>query len=259
MDETGQATAVGLGECIITATAADGSDVSANCKVTVSPRLVESIDLNYSEWNGKVGETFTISATVSPDNATDKTVVWDSSDTEVATVDEAGLVTAINTGTAIITATTSNDLTATCKVTVCPVLVEEIILDPNEIRGVIGESFAIEATVLPENASEPKIEWESTNPSVATVSQDGYVEIIKEGSCRIIAYATDGSDVSAECFITGTSGIESIFADCADHIFVYTPGGLLIKKDCSFDDLKNLQPGIYVLKSETKAITVILR
>lgn len=93
---------------------------------------------------------------------------------------------------------------------------------------------------------------------MASVDQDGNVEIIREGSCRIIAYATDGSDVSAECFITGTSGIESIFAECGDHISVYTPGGLLIKKDCSSDDLKNLVPGIYILKSEKKTMSVII-
>ena len=259
VDEAGQVTVVSVGECIITVTAADGSDVSASSKITVSPRLVESIELDHSNWIGMSGESFVISVTVSPENATDKTVIWNSSDPEVATVDETGLVTAVKPGSALITATTANGLTATCEVTVLPIFVESISLTPSEIQGVIGESFTIEATILPENASEPRIEWKSTNPVVATVSQVGHVEILKEGTCRIIAYATDGSDVSAECIITGVSGIESIFADGSDHIYVYTPGGILIKKDCSSDDLKNLVPGIYILKSETKTITVILR
>ncbi|MDE6338298.1 MAG: Ig-like domain-containing protein, partial [Muribaculaceae bacterium] len=259
VDENGNVTAVNVGECTVTASAADGLGVSATCKVTVLPCLVESIDLNYSEWNGRPGESLLISATVSPDNATDRTVAWNSSDPEVAIVDEFGLVTTVKPGTTIITATTANGLTATCEVTVLPILVESITLTPSEIQGVIGVPFTIKATVLPDNASEPKIEWKSSDPTVATVNQVGYVEILKEGSCRIIAHATDGSDVSAECFITGVSGIESIFADGSDHIYVYTPGGILIKKDCSSDDLKNLVPGIYILKSETKTITVILR
>ena len=112
---------------------------------------------------------------------------------------------------------------------------------------------------MPENASEPRIEWKSTDPSIATVSQVGHVEILKEGTCRIIAYATDGSDVSAECIITCNSGIESIFADRTDHISVYTSGGLLVKKDCSSDDLKSLVPGIYIITTETKIIKVIIR
>ena len=256
VSEDGVVTAVSIGEATITATC---GDVSATCTVTVSPRLVESIKLDHSKWIGMVGESFVISVTVIPDNATDKTVIWNSSDLEVATVDETGLVTAVKPGTAIITASAANGLTSTCEVTVLPILVESIILNPNEIQGLVGESFTIEATVLPENASTSKIEWKSTNPTVATVNQSGYVEILKDGSCRIIATAIDGSNVSAECLITGTSGIESIFADVTDHISVYTPSGMLVKKDCSSYDLKNLVPGIYVLKSETKTIKVILR
>ena len=220
---------------------------------------VMKISLNKEFSELTIGQKEPLMVKVEPENATDKTAIWNSSDPEVATVDETGLVTAVKPGTVIITATASNGLTATCEVTVLPIFVESIILTPSEIQGVIGESFTIEATILPENASEPRIEWKSTNPVVATVSQVGHVEILKEGTCRIIAYATDGSDVSAECIITGVSGIESIFADGSDHIYVYTPGGILIKKDCSSDDLKNLVPGIYILKSETKTITVILR
>ena len=207
----------------------------------------------------EVNKSYPLEVTIVPDNATDKTVIWNSSDLEVATVDETGQVIAVKPGTAIITATAANGLTVTCEVTVLPTLVESIILTPNEIQGLVGESFTIEATVLPENASTSKIEWKSTNPTVATVNHAGYVEILKDGSCRIIANAIDGSNVSAECLITGTSGIESIFADVADHISVYTPSGMLVKKDCSSYDLKNLVPGIYVLKSETKTIKVILR
>ncbi|MDE5791101.1 MAG: Ig-like domain-containing protein [Muribaculaceae bacterium] len=337
----GMVTALSVGECIITATATDGSDVSASCKVVVKPRLAESIDLDYSEWNGMPGDTFTISATVNPYNTTDKTVIWTSSNPEVAnvddegvvtaigigsttitattvnglsascevtvlpviaqfielniesadlekgetllliatitpydttdktvtwtssnpevaTVDENGLVTALGVGSSTITATTVNGLTATCEVTVLPVLVEAILLDPNMIQGLIGESFTIVATILPENASNTHINWESSNPNVASVDQNGNVEINKEGSCRIIAYATDGSNVSGECFFTGTSGIESIFAECGEHISIYTTGGLLIKKDCKSDDLKNLVPGVYIFKSEKKTISVII-
>lgn len=235
------------------------SPIVKSMSVKTRTITVESIEINESSLTLEVNKSYPLEVTIVPDNATDKTVIWNSSDLEVATVDETGQVIAVKPGTAIITATAANGLTVTCEVTVLPTLVESIILTPNEIQGLVGESFTIEATVLPENASTSKIEWKSTNPTVATVNQAGYVEILKDGSCRIIANAIDGSNVSAECLITGTSGIESIFADVADHISVYTPSGMLVKKDCSSYDLKNLVPGIYVLKSETKTIKVILR
>lgn len=78
----------------------------------------DNITLDKTQLSFTVGESFTLTATVTPDNATDKTVVWTSSDTNVATVDENGNVTAVGAGTAVITATTANGLIATCTVTV---------------------------------------------------------------------------------------------------------------------------------------------
>ncbi|MDE7463364.1 MAG: Ig-like domain-containing protein, partial [Muribaculaceae bacterium] len=251
----GVVTAVSVGETTITATC---GEATATCEITVSPCLVESIELDYSKWNGFPGESFTISATVNPDNATDKTIIWNSSDPEVATVDETGLVIAVKPGSALITAITSNGVTGTCEVTVLPILVESITLDPNIIQGIIGEVFVIKASVLPEDASNPKIYWESGNTNVAIVDQDGNVKINGEGSSRIFAYATDGSNVSGECFILGTSGIESILTECGYHISIYTPSGLLIKKDCTLEDLRNLVPGIYIFKSEKKTVSVMI-
>ena len=251
----GVVTAVSVGETTITATC---GEATATCEITVSPCLVESIELDYSKWNGFPGESFTISATVNPYNAIDKTIIWNSSDPEVATVDETGMVIAVKPGSSLITAITSNGLTGSCEVTVLPILVESITLDPNIIQGIIGELFVIKASVLPEDASNPNIYWESGNTNVVTVDQNGNVKINGEGSSRIFAYATDGSNVSGECFILGTSGIESILTECGYHISIYTPSGLLIKKDCTLEDLKNLVPGIYIFKSEKKTVSVMI-
>ena len=256
VSQNGVVIGVSVGVANITAKC---GEATATCEITVSPCLVESIELDYSKWNGFPGESFTISATVNPDNATDKTIIWNSSDPEVATVDETGLVIAVKPGSALITAITSNSLTGTCKVTVLPILVESITLDPDIIQGIIGEEFVIKASVLPEDASNPNIYWESSNTNVATVDQDGNVKINGEGTSRIFAYATDGSNVSGECFILGTSGIESILTECGNHISIYTPTGLLIKKDCTFEDLKNLVPGIYIFKSEKNSVSVMIR
>ena len=137
VDNTGLVTAIAEGEATITATATGYSSQtgkkiyqpdSKSYVVTVVPATVPvtSITLNETNLNKKVGDAaVTLTATVAPDDATDKTVMWKSSDTNVATVDENGKVTFVGGGTATITATatngtadTSDDKTATCAVTV---------------------------------------------------------------------------------------------------------------------------------------------
>lgn len=84
----------------------------------LEPVQVTDVELDIAQKALNVGDTFTITATVKPDNATDKSVTWSSSNTSVATVDENGVVTAVSEGTATITATASNGVEASCTVTV---------------------------------------------------------------------------------------------------------------------------------------------
>ena len=84
----------------------------------LEPVQVTDVELDITQKALNVGDTFTITATVKPDNATDKSVTWSSSNTSVATVDENGVVTAVTEGTATITATASNGVEASCTVTV---------------------------------------------------------------------------------------------------------------------------------------------
>ncbi|MDE6562583.1 MAG: leucine-rich repeat protein, partial [Muribaculaceae bacterium] len=113
VDAEGKVTAIALGEATITATS---GEVTATCKVTVVPTPVESITLSVDTLNLKKGETATLTATIAPEDVTDKTVAWTSDNEEVATVDAEGKVTAIALGEATITAA-SGEVTATCKVT----------------------------------------------------------------------------------------------------------------------------------------------
>ena len=84
----------------------------------LEPVAVTSVKLSKSKKSLNIGDTFTLTATVKPNDATDKSVTWSSSDTSVATVDENGVVTAVAEGTATITATASNGVEASCTVTV---------------------------------------------------------------------------------------------------------------------------------------------
>ena len=113
----GTVTAAGVGTAVIIATTSNGK--TATCTVTVSVPTVDvtGVTLNKTELSLTVGESATLTATVMPANATDKSVMWSSSDPSVATV-ENGRITAVGEGTATVTVTTSNGKTASCTVTV---------------------------------------------------------------------------------------------------------------------------------------------
>ena len=252
--DNGNVTAVSLGTATITASC---GSVSASCVVTVVATPVESVTLNTTEAQLKVGESLGLSAAVLPIDATDRTVAWASDNSAVATVDADGNVTAVSLGIATITAS-CGDCFAICTVTVVPVMVESIIFSPESWSGEEGEAFKIEARVLPEDATDKSLVWSSSNESVATVDSEGNVSVLKEGTCVIKALAADGSGITAECIITSVSGVESIFlAD--DLLDVYDLKGILIKKDTDSESLKSLTPGLYLIRQCGNMKKLIIR
>ena len=120
VDENGLVTAIASGTCTITCALADGSGIPATCAVTVVVPLVTSITLNQSTLAINAGSTSQLTATILPANVANTAVIWSSSDTNVATVDENGLVTAVASGTCTITcaAADGSGVTVTCAVTV---------------------------------------------------------------------------------------------------------------------------------------------
>ena len=118
INSSGKLTTIGIGTTTITCTAHNG--VSAQCEVTVNPVLVSGITLNETSAEMTVGEKLSLTATVAPDNATDKSVTWSSTNEAVAVVDESGQVTAVGSGTCQVKATANDGSgkTASCLVTV---------------------------------------------------------------------------------------------------------------------------------------------
>ena len=193
VDSNGKVTAVAGGNATITAKA---GDQQATCAVTVSVPL-ESISLNKNELALNKGQSETLTATIKPDDATDKTVTWFSSNTGVATVDSNGKVTAIGGGNATITAK-AGDKQATCSVTVT-VPVESITLNKTSLSLIIGESSTINATVNPNDATDKTLTWSSSQTSVATVDQNGKVTAISIGNSIITVKA---GNIEATCSVS---------------------------------------------------------
>ena len=204
VNQEGEVSAIKEGSAVITATA---SGKEAKCDVTVKQKSipVTSITLNTESLALNKGESETLVATVKPDNATDKTVIWTSSKPVVATVDESGKVTAAAGGETIITATAGN-CSATCSVKVT-VPVEAIALNTGEITLEVGESSVLSATVYPLDATDKSVEWKSSDAGVASVDQDGKVVAIHTGKTNITARA--GAE-EATCKVTVVRAAESI-------------------------------------------------
>ena len=203
--EDGKITAVKEGTATITAKA---GDKTATCKVTVKKGVVEvtSITLDKSSISLTVGGEETLTATVKPDNATDKTVTWTSSSDAIATVTD-GKVKAVKNGTATITAK-AGDKTAKCIVVVSKssVAVTSITLDKTSLSLNEGEEATLTATVKPDNATDKTVTWTSSNTAVATV-KDGVVTAVKEGSATITAKA--GSK-TATCKVTVSKAVVAV-------------------------------------------------
>ena len=197
VDANGKVTALTPGTATITATA---GDQSATCEITVSKRIVDvtSVSLDHPTLVIQLEDSAQLTATVSPDDATDKTVSWSSSDATVASVDANGKVTALKIGTATITAK-AGDQSATCKVTVKPIPVTSISLDHPTLEIQLEDSAQLTATVGPANATDKTVSWSSSDGSVASVDANGKVTGLKIGTATITAKA---GDQSATCKVT---------------------------------------------------------
>ena len=198
--EGGKVTAVSEGTAAITAKA---GEQTATCivKVTAADVAVESVTLTPSRLELTVGQEGTLTATVNPDNATDKTVTWESNATNIATVDNNGKVTAVSEGEAIITAK-AGEQTVTCTVTVAKadVAVESVTLDKTSLDLKTGDNATLTATVNPESATNKDVTWTSDKPEIAAV-EGGTVTAKAEGEAIITVTTADGGK-TATCKVT---------------------------------------------------------
>lgn len=212
-NQDGSATIKGLkvGTSKVTARTDDGGFMSS-CNVTVGVG-VEKIELDKSELSLKKGESASLNATIFPENASDKSLKWGSSDVSVATVDAYGNVKAEGNGEATVFVSSSDGgFTAYCNVKV-GTSVTGISLDPREFTlETIGSSFTIKPVISPEDASDLGVVWESADTKVVSVASDGTVTAIGPGTTTVTAITNDGSFTS-NCVVSVKSPAQHVSLD----------------------------------------------
>ncbi len=203
------------------------------------PVSVESITLSDSSLTLKVGETGTLTATITPPDA-DQSVTWTSSNEDVVTVDD-GTLSAVAEGTATITATSASDsdFSASCEVTVEEESEPEpdpdpepqvtgITLNKNSLTMNIDESYTLIATITPNDADNQNVLWESSDTSKVTVDENGNIKAQgKAGTATITATSEDNPDCFATCIVT--VNVYSGFQQALDGNWYYYKNGSVEK------------------------------
>ena len=205
------------GQSFISSSGSYWQDVSAsgyNCRIkaytdkrdTTTPADVKVSRITLSASTGLAltkGQTQKLTATVAPANATNKTVTWKTSDKNVATVSENGLVTAVGGGDATITCTAKDgsNVKATCKVTVT-VPVSGIQLSQTSAALTVGDTLTLTKTIYPSDATNQAVTWTSSSDAVASVDSNGKITAKTAGSAVITCKSVSDSSVVGICNVT---------------------------------------------------------
>lgn len=194
-------TTVGAGEAIITAYLKNDTKVSAECKIKVDPAKLENLTLKETEKEVIQGESFTLTPVFTPEYATNKNIIWSSSDDKIAKVDSNGNITTINWGDCTIKATAEDGgFEAICKLTVKPLPLESIEFSNYSYKVEIGGEKQLSVLFTPANAGNKKIKWSTSNSVIAPIDENGLVKGNSTGWATITAESEDGGH-KASCQI----------------------------------------------------------
>ena len=184
------------------------AELIGNEAVDVVKIPVTDVTLSKTSVSVMEAESTTVTATVAPSNATNKSVTWTSSDTSVATV-SGGVIKGVSVGTATITASSNNGIKATVKVTVKEntsiVKPTGVTVTPSTLTLQSGASGSLTATVTPSTATDKSVTWTSSNASVATVDSSGAVKAVGKGTATITAATSNGLTATATVTVEGKS------------------------------------------------------
>ena len=203
----------GIGEGTATITVKskeEGSTVQATCTVTVTKKdrtiHVTSVAISGAD-SVKKGEMIALTASVTPDDATDRTVSWSSDHPEIASVNANGVVTGLSKGTVIITATSNDDETKTATKEIEVIddykAVTDVTLNKQTLNMSTADKETLVATIAPEDATNKKVTFSVAPEGVVNVdSLTGAVTALNEGTAVITATSEDNPEKKATCNVT---------------------------------------------------------
>lgn len=281
--ENGVVTAHASGKARISVTTADGSELSDDCEITVFQPVI-GVNVEPRTLTLKsIGATKQLTADVLPENADNRNVKWSSANTSVCLVMDNGMVVAVGEGSSVVTATTvDGGFTDFCVANVeLPVddkrPVTGIKLEQNSVTlSNIGETVKLKATVLPADADNPNIQWESSDRTVCLVMNDGTVVAIGAGSAIITATTEDGG-FSAQCVVVVKSVPTAITETSRDVIVVKAENHYICVEGMSKDDKLQIfsadgtnvysgkvsrvhvEAGVYLVKIGNEIVKVIVK
>lgn len=208
VDQNGLVTFVGPGETYVSATANADTTKVAYCKFLITQQ-VEQIKMDFDKVTLSVGDEYRLTAVISPENATNKNVKWSTSNPNVVTVDENGMLKAVGSGSATVIVQTEDggyiDMT---NVTVLQP-VSSITLSQTEMSVKKGTVFWLSATINPDTADNKKVTWSSSDTSLATVDPDGKVTTLAVGTVTISCASEDNGTV-AYCVVEITEPVTGL-------------------------------------------------
>ena len=269
VDNSGNIKGLKSGTATITAKTDDKHQSVCLVKVQSNAIPVTGITLNKTEVEMDVGKTLQLSVDIKPINATDRKISWTTSDQSIATVSSKGLVTAKKAGTVTIIAQVGN------KKAVCLIDIEDagiqatsITLNKTSASIVEGNTLDLVATIKPDNTTNKKVTWTTSDQNIATVS-NGKVTAKKAGTAIITAKTSNGKTATATITVTNVTLFEAYFLNSinspgfskkltTNNAFIFkTNDGKYVLSDTgiSSDDIKNLiYKKLKELQGKTKVV-----
>lgn len=193
----GMVTAKKAGTTYIVATSADG--YSANCKIVVTQQA-EGIKLSVTKLSLGVGNSYTVGTTITPAEATDRSITWSSQDNSIAKVTTDGKITGVAVGSTVVAAKIKSGQVAYITVNVTDT-VKGISLDQEKKTILVGKSFLLSPVFKPANATNQKVSWTTSDAKIATVNELGKVTGVKGGTAMITCTSDEGK-FTANCVVT---------------------------------------------------------
>lgn len=191
-------------ELLIEADAPVVNEINTDIPEPITDIKISEITLSKDNLELNIDSSETLLATVFPEDATNKDLIWKSSDENVATVDENGTVTAKNAGNCVVSVSSLDEaITIQCKVKVNPIEVNSLALDDSNVTLGVGQTYVLTGSIYPSNATYRSYTWSSSDNSVLTVD-NGNITAIAVGNATVTITSKNGKTASCSFTVTST-------------------------------------------------------